>query len=90
MSQNIHIRIDRIVLDGIDIPPSQRDRLKAMIETELTRLFWNHPSGHQSLDPFFINQNMPKLSIKIVLTSKSDLLSVGQQISQMIYEHVFA
>lgn len=90
MSQNIRIHINQIVLNGIDIPPSQRDRLKTMIETELTRLFWNHPSGHQSLDPLFINQNMPKLSIKIVLTSKSDLLSVGQQISQMIYEHVFA
>lgn len=91
MSQNIHLHIDRIVLDGIDIPPSQHDRLKAMIETELTRLFWDRTLfGHQSLAPSLIHQTMPKLSIEVRLTPRSDLLSIGQQISQIIYKHVCA
>ncbi len=90
MSRNIHIRIDRIVLNGLDIPPSQRDRLKAMIETELTRLFQDRPSRNQSLNPSLSHQHTPTRPLEITLTSRSDLLSVGQQISQMIYEHIFA
>ena len=35
---NINLHIDRLVLDGVNIPPGQRHLLKASIEAELGRL----------------------------------------------------
>ena len=34
----ININIERIILEGIDIPPSQRPRLQTAIAAELSRL----------------------------------------------------
>jgi hypothetical protein len=35
---NVFIRIDRLVLDGLDMRHSGRDRLRAAVEQELSRL----------------------------------------------------
>jgi hypothetical protein len=35
---NITVHIDRMVLDGIDIPPAQRPLLQAAVEGELARM----------------------------------------------------
>lgn len=35
---NVRLHIDRIVLDGLDVTAADRVRLKASIESELTRL----------------------------------------------------
>jgi hypothetical protein len=35
---NIFIHIDRLVLDGIDVPPGQRPLLQTTVEAELSRL----------------------------------------------------
>ena len=34
----ITINLDQIILEGIDIPPSQRPRLRVVVEEELSRL----------------------------------------------------
>ena len=35
---NLHIHIERLILDGIDVPPGQRPLLQTTVETELTQL----------------------------------------------------
>ena len=35
---NVRMHIDRVVLDGIDVAPADRARLKGAIESELARL----------------------------------------------------
>ncbi len=35
---NIHLHIDRLVLDGLDVPFGSRDVLRAAVEQELTHL----------------------------------------------------
>jgi hypothetical protein len=35
---NINLHIERLILDGVDIHPSQRHLLHASVQTELTRL----------------------------------------------------
>ena len=36
---NIHFHIDRLVLDGLDVPFAARDAVRAALEQELTHLF---------------------------------------------------
>jgi hypothetical protein len=38
MPTDVHITIDRLVLEGIDLPPTARPRLAAAVSAELGRL----------------------------------------------------
>jgi adenosylcobinamide amidohydrolase len=41
---NVDVRIDRLVLDGIDLTHADRPRLQAAVETELGRLLAEQPA----------------------------------------------
>lgn len=35
---NVQLYVERLILDGVDLPPRQRPQLQAALETELARL----------------------------------------------------
>ena len=82
---NINVHIDRLILDGIDVEPSQKKELKAAVETELRQQLVNLGIG--STMQSNINHQSVKggsLSIENIPTSAS----LGQQIGNAVYKGV--
>jgi hypothetical protein len=79
----IQFNIQRLILDGIDIPTHQRPLLQAAVETELAQLMesngpparWQTPGALSSLRVGTID-----------LTSDSDAQRLGQQIARSFFE----
>ena len=79
---NINLQIDRLILDGIDLTPSQRAHLQATLSAELSQLFiaqgvpsqWQNGGAIASLP-----------SGKLEVSQGSDPSQMGQQIAQQIY-----
>ncbi|MEB3356884.1 MAG: hypothetical protein VKK04_09170 [Synechococcales bacterium] len=90
MQPQLSIHIDRIVLDGIDLPRSQRDRLKATICEELSRLLSEHLASGQPLPAQLqLNPVIPGASVQIkpaVRPHTPNAVEMGKQISQGIYQ----
>ncbi|MBF2065981.1 MAG: hypothetical protein IGS39_16400 [Calothrix sp. C42_A2020_038] len=79
---NINIHIDRLVLDGLPIPHSQRPMLQAAIEAELGRLL----VAGQLAPGLLAGGRVPNLSGgNIQLTQESNLTLLGQQVAQAVY-----
>ena len=78
---NINLHIERLVLDGVNIVPSQRDLLQASITTELTRLLNN--SG--LADKFVDGDALPRLSTNSIQLTGNNTTQLGQQIAQSVY-----
>jgi di/tricarboxylate transporter len=78
---NINLHIERLVLDGINIPPGQRHLLQASMETELTRLLTNG-----GLAPGLVQSNvLPRLSTSGIQLTGNNPLQLGRQIAQSVY-----
>lgn len=78
---NINLHIERLVLDGINISPGQRDLLQASVITELTQLLNNAGLAGNLVE----GVSLPRLSASsIQLTGKSPT-QLGQQIAQSVY-----
>ena len=79
---NINLHIERLILDGVNIPPNQRDLLQASVETELTRLF---TTG--GLSPSLAGGiALPSVAANsIPLTGNNDPVQLGQHIAQSVY-----
>ena len=79
---SIHLHIERLVLDGVDIAPGQRHVLQASVTTELTRLLTDGglaPGLAQGIA-------LPRLSAGgIQLTGDSNPAQLGRQIAQSVY-----
>ncbi|MEO1208789.1 MAG: hypothetical protein AAFX78_04520 [Cyanobacteria bacterium J06638_20] len=79
---NVHIHIDRLILDGISIPHAQRPLLQAAMETELTRLVTENGLSNQ----LQTNLAVPHLSAGAMAFSPDTSPSqMGQQIARSIY-----
>jgi 2-hydroxychromene-2-carboxylate isomerase len=79
---HIHLHIERLVLDGIDLPRHQRPALQAAIETELTRLIT--AAGLAAGWP--THGATPRLRAgRMQLDSASDPEQMGRQIAQAVY-----
>lgn len=78
---NINIQIERLILEGVDVSPSQRVRLQAAIEAELSRLVTVNglPSHLQA------GGTIPKLPANLSLTNTTNPMQLGQEIAQAIY-----
>jgi hypothetical protein len=89
MNQPIRIHIDTLALHGLDLSPSQGDRLKATISAELTCLLSEHiASGRELPTQIRVNGAISNLSVEMPLTVRSPSpLQIGQQISQTLYQH---
>ncbi|HEY9695885.1 MAG TPA: hypothetical protein V6D10_01245 [Trichocoleus sp.] len=79
---NINLHIDRLILDGLPIPHSQRPLLQAAVEAELTRLLTVNGLSHHLTNGIAI----PQISTSdLQLTPNSSPAQIGQQIAQSVY-----
>lgn len=77
----IQVNIERLVLDGIDIPASQRPLLQAAVETELTRLL-----STGGLNPVLISGgSLPSLRVQALNYSGNNPAQLGKQIARSMY-----
>ena len=81
-SMNINLQIDRLILEGIEISPSQRALLQVSVENELGRLLTTNgiPEHWQE------GGNIPRLSTSISVKSNMNPRQMGQGIAQSIYQ----
>jgi hypothetical protein len=79
---NINIHIDKLVLDGLNIPHSQRSLLQATLEAELGRLLENG-----ELAPGLLaGGTVPNVSAgNIELMQENNPTLLGQQLAQAVY-----
>ena len=78
---SIHLHIERLVLNGVDIAPGQRHLLQASVTTELTRLLTDGglaPGLDQGIA-------LPRLSTGGIQLTGDNPTQLGQQIAQSVY-----
>lgn len=79
---NIDLQIEQIVLDGIDLGPSQRADLQGEVAAELSRLV-----AANGLPPHLQEGGIiPTLSTQVNLNEELNPNQMGQQIAQSIYQ----
>jgi hypothetical protein len=79
---NISVHIERLFLDGLSVPHSQRARLQAAIEEELARLLADGSLAVDLRTPGML----PRLSGgTLELTGNEEPRMLGKQIAQAIY-----
>jgi hypothetical protein len=81
-SANIHIHIERLILDGLPIWHTQRPLVQAAVESELAKLL----STDGLAQSLMAGGTMPHVSGgSIQLTGDGDPGLLGQQIAQAVY-----
>ena len=78
---NINLHIERLVLDGINIAPGQRDLLQASVTTELTQLLNNASLTGNLVE----GVSLPRLSTSSIQLTSNKPMELGQQIAQSVY-----
>jgi hypothetical protein len=78
----IQMHIERLILDGIDIPAGQRPRLQAAVEAELVRLF----STGGLNTALTSGGNLPSLRVQTLKYSGNNPAQLGQQIARSMYD----
>lgn len=79
---NISLHIERLILDGVDIAPGQRNLLQSAVETELHRLLTSGGLAHQLTG----GGALPRLaSPAIELQRGNGPGELGQQIAGAVY-----
>ena len=82
---NVALSIEQLVLDGIDLPHDRRPLLQAAVEGELARLLATHGLGPGLL----AGGALPGVEGGAVqLAGDGDLVQLGQQIAQAVYEGI--
>jgi hypothetical protein len=80
MKLNLHI--ERLVLDGVNIAPSQRHLLQAGVETELTRMLTEGGISSSLAQ----GTNLSRVSTDgIKLTGNNNPAQLGRHIAQSVY-----
>jgi hypothetical protein len=77
----IRVDIERLILDGIDIPAGQRPRLQAAVETELTRLL--STGGLNSV--LTSGGSLPSVRVQALNYSGDNPAQLGKQIARSVY-----
>lgn len=78
----LHLHIERVVFDGIDLPQAQRPKLHAALEAELTRLL----SEHGVETSWRRGGAIPHLSgSPLTLCAPIDPVRLGKQLAHAIY-----
>jgi len=82
---NISVHIERLVLDGLSITHSQRERLKAALEAELARLL---STGGLSVD-LQTHGVWPRLSCgDLHLSDTDEPGQLGKRIARAVYRGI--
>ena len=79
---NINLQINRLILEGIDLSPSQRALLQATVESELSRLL-SVKGIPRHLER---GGKIPKLPTSINVKNNINPKQMGQGIAQSIYD----
>jgi hypothetical protein len=79
---NINVNIERLVLEGVSVPPSQRPLLQAAVEAELARLLTAEGLG-SGLRSGGAVPRVPAGTIQ--LSSEGNPTQLGQQITRTVY-----
>ncbi len=77
----INLHIERLVLDGVDIAPSQRHFLQASVTTELTRMLTE--GGVSS--SFATGNALSRTTADCIQLTTNNPEQLGQQIAQSVY-----
>ena len=78
----MNVFIEQLILDGIDVSPSQREVLGTVVTTELTRLLTANGLS-PNLQTGAALGHIPTGTIQ--LTGNNDPTHLGQQIAQAVY-----
>lgn len=77
----IHVHIERLVLEGIDLPQGERPWLQTAVETELTNLLLNG-----GLAPALQTGGAYRsIQAQTIHLQSSSAPALGQQIAQAVY-----
>jgi hypothetical protein len=79
---NINVSIERLILEGISLPHSQRPLIQAAVEAELARLLAADGLAHHLME----GGTLPAIpGGSIQLASNGNPGTLGQQIAQAVY-----
>jgi len=78
---NINLHIERLVFDGVNIAPGQRQLLQASMEAELTRLLTDGGLSSNLAQ----GTALPRLPAKGIQMTSSNPMQIGRQIAQSVY-----
>lgn len=79
---NIHLHIERLILEGLPVERSQGSHVQAAVEAELARLLSMNGLGEQ----FQSSGAVPSVRAPgVQLTDNSSSIQIGQQIAQSVY-----
>lgn len=79
---NINVNIERLILEGVSVPVSQRPLLQAAVEAELARLL----TADGLASSWKKGGAVPSLNAGVIqLNSDINPTQLGQQIAQSVY-----
>src|SRR5512135_3594299 len=73
---NLQLRIERMILEGLDLPSYQRPALRSAVEAELTRLIVEQRDVNEA----------PVSQAPLSWTTPLNPAQAGKQIAQRVYE----
>lgn len=82
---NINLHIDRLILDGVDIPRNQHHLLQTSMQSELTRLF-----TEGGVRPHLASSGaLPHVAPSTIdLSSDGEPVKLGRQIARSVYGEI--
>jgi hypothetical protein len=81
---NIHIHIEHLILDGIDVPPGQGPLLQATVTSELTRLLRQGGLAHDIQS----GCSYPTIQGGTIDLQGTDAAALAPQIAHAVYEGI--
>lgn len=81
---NINFQIERLILEGIELSPSQRALLQTTVESELSRLLAVNGIPQHLQGGIYI----PKLPTSINVKNNMNPRQMGQGIAHSIYQNL--
>lgn len=83
---SVAIRIERVILDGFDLPPGGRTAALQGMEKELARLF----EGQSLQDGVLTGQTVQRLRSPLLIEPGLPPALLGEQIAQAVYQALIA
>jgi hypothetical protein len=81
---DIHLHIERLILDGLPLERSQGPHVQAAVEAELTRLLTASGLGEQ----FQSGGAVPSVRAPEMQVTNNGSTQIGQQIAQSVYSSI--
>ena len=79
---DINVHVERLILEGVDVPRAQRPLLQAAVEAELGRLLTAEGLGSELM----AGGALPRVSGgDVQLTGEGDPTRLGQRIGRAVY-----